>query len=68
MLGFLELPDDERPPEEYWHSSDAINEWFEAVKQKRADKYSGIEAVPDPGEDDDAEMTGNSLARDLLNK
>ncbi len=59
------MPDEERPPEEYWHSPDAVSEWFQAVEQKRADKFSGVESVPDPDDDVD-DMTGNSLARDML--
>lgn len=31
----LEAPEDEVPPEEIWHHSERLKEWFEAVKQRR---------------------------------
>jgi hypothetical protein len=57
------MPADERPPEEYWHSPEALDEWFEAVKQKRVDRAQGVESIPDA---DDEDMTSNVLARELM--
>jgi hypothetical protein len=59
VLGFLELPEEDSPPEEYWHSPEHLKDWFEAVKQRREDRYAGIQ----PMDDEDADMTGNELAR-----
>jgi len=35
VLGFLELPEDEKPPEEIWHHMERLTEWFDAVKERR---------------------------------
>jgi hypothetical protein len=35
VLGFIELPDDERPPDNIWHHNERLKEWFEAVKERR---------------------------------
>lgn len=35
MLGYMELPEDELPPEEMWHHNSRLKEWFEAVKERR---------------------------------
>lgn len=59
VLGFLELPQEDTPPEEYWHSPEHLKEWFEAVKQRREDRFSG-----GPIDDADADdMTGNEIAQ-----
>ena len=48
VLGFLELPEDEVPPELIWHHEDRLDEWFEAVKERRKNPDSGppMEEVP----------------------
>lgn len=61
VLGFFELPDDEVPDENIWHHASRLEEWFEAIKQRRE---SGLQQPIDQVED--ADMTGNQLARDLL--
>lgn len=50
VLGFLELPEDQVPPEEYWHSQEHIRDWFEAVKRRLSDEHRGIKSI-EPGED-----------------
>jgi hypothetical protein len=35
VLGYFELPDDERPDELFWHHSERLTEWFEAVSERR---------------------------------
>lgn len=59
MLGLLELPEDEVPDENIWHHSRRLEEWFEAVKQRREHGMQPIEA-------DDAEMATNEYARQFL--
>lgn len=60
MLGYLELPEDEVPDESIWHHPMRLEEWFEAVKQRRE---RGLEPVDRA---DDAPMTGNELVREYL--
>jgi len=53
VLGWFELPEDEVPPERYWHSTALLDEWFEAAKRRRMDRAKGIESIEMPeGEDD----------------
>lgn len=59
MLGYFELPENEVPDENIWHHSTRLEEWFEAIKQRRETGHQPIEA-------DDADMTGNELARSLI--
>jgi hypothetical protein len=35
VLGFFEMPEDESPPEEMWHNTARLSEWFKAVKERR---------------------------------
>lgn len=35
MLGYFELPDDERPPENIWHHGERLRDWFAAVTERR---------------------------------
>lgn len=60
MLGFLELPSDQVPPEKYWHSPTHLKEWFESVEQKRKDRAAGFEPI-----EDDEDMEENELAKGL---
>lgn len=50
VLGFLDLSEDQVPPEEYWHSHEHIEDWFKAVKQRSADRARGMESI-DTGEE-----------------
>lgn len=35
VLGFLELPEDDVPPELIWHHDERMKEWWDEVKAKR---------------------------------
>jgi hypothetical protein len=35
VIGYMELPEDELPPEEMWHHTSRLAEWFDAVKERR---------------------------------
>lgn len=52
---------DEVPPENIWHHSKRLEEWFQAVKQKRKDGTS----VEQPDGDDEQGMTQNELTKGL---
>lgn len=54
VLGFLELPEDEVPPELIWHHDSAMQEWWEQVKENR--KRPGEAPMQD------VPMTKNELA------
>lgn len=63
VLGFQEIPEDEfRPPEHIYGDDEKLIEWFDWVKQARAEKYSSgsgeaaLEEVP---------MMSNELAGEL---
>lgn len=55
----MELPEDEVPDEKIWHHPERLEEWFEAIKQRRE---HGFEPIPQ----DDEDMTGNELTRELM--
>lgn len=59
VLSYFEMVDDERPPQNIWHHQARLEEWFEAVKQRRETGHRPIEA-------EDADMTGNQLTRELI--
>lgn len=54
-LGYLELPEDEAPDESIWHHPERMEEWWEAVKERRKN--------PDmvPIENESADMTQNEV-------
>lgn len=54
VLGFLELPEDDVPPELIWHHETRMAEWWEAVKERRRNP----DAVPMM----DVPTTSNELA------
>lgn len=60
VLGFFELAKEEVPPERYWHSAKRLEEWFEAVDQRRKnpDKPSYLPV-------DDDQMMDNELTKGL---
>ena len=60
VLGYFELPDDEVPDENIWHHSQRLEEWFEAIKQRRENGLQPVDEV------EDADMTGNEFARNLI--
>ena len=63
VLGFMELPEDDVPPEEIWHDAQRIEEWFEAVKSRRE---SGMEPVNDQA--DSAPMLSNEETAKLIGR
>lgn len=60
MLGFFELPEDEVPDEDIWHHPERLEEWFEAIKQRRESGHQPTD------EADDVDMTSNEFTRDLI--
>lgn len=60
MIGYFELPKDEVPDEAIWHHPQRLEEWFEAVEQRRR---TGMEPVDDAEESD---MTGNELLAEMM--
>lgn len=54
------MPDDEVPDESIWHHPERLEEWFEAVKQRRERGLDPIDRA------EDVDMTGNELTRDYL--
>lgn len=53
VLGWFELPEDQIPPDEYWHSPALVEEWFETVKRRQSDRSKGVESIDMPESDDD---------------
>lgn len=62
VLGFYELPTEDQPPQEIWHSSERMKEWFDGVKQRRTDGASGLDPIDGPEADD---METNAEAAEL---
>lgn len=66
-MGMLELPEEEVPPERYWHHSERLHEWFRAVRYHRMHPN---ESSPFKSDDDDYEPTvktmRNTLVDDLM--
>lgn len=59
----FELPRDDIPPEHLWHHAERMEEWWAAVEQRRKDRFSGVESVPDAT--DDEHTVVNELAAGL---
>lgn len=51
------MPEEDQPPEEIWLDSEATAAHFEWVRSKYAARGRGEEAVPDPRDFDQNEMT-----------
>lgn len=64
VLGFFELPEDDQPPEEIWHHTERLEEWFKAVKQRRDNP--DMKPIDEPMEE--SEMTSNSLTDEILGR
>lgn len=60
MLGFFELPSEEIPDENIWHHPERLEDWFEAIKQRRESGLRPIDEV------EDVDMTQNEFTRDLI--
>lgn len=54
------MPEDDAPDVSIWHNPARLEEWFQMVKSRR----NGAEPVPQA--DEDSDMTGNALTRELL--
>ncbi len=66
VLGMLELPTEDVPPQHIWHHQDRLEEWFAAVRQRRKDAIKGVEAVPQADEDEPGtEYLTNELTKGL---
>jgi hypothetical protein len=59
VLGWLELPDEDQPPERIWCNHEELDEHFERVKA-RWKSGSGTEAI-----DDDGDLVQNELTKGL---
>lgn len=64
VLGMLDRPADEVPPDTIWHHQERLEEWFASVEQRRKDRARGVETVPDASDDDENTVV-NELARGL---
>jgi hypothetical protein len=62
VLGFLELPEDDVPPEEFWGSEERLAEWFEGVKARHDAQAKGLMPIEDFDEDA-TDMTGNEMTQ-----
>lgn len=60
VLGFFELPDEEQPDATIWGHPQRLEEWFEAIKQRRE---TGMEPI---SYDEEPDMTRNELTAQLL--
>lgn len=58
VLSFIELPEEDVPPEEIWHHDERMAEWFVAVKERREARSRGLEPISDV----EADMTDNEIA------
>lgn len=58
MLGFLELPKEEVPPELIWHHDSRMTEWWQAVEDNRKTPGSASRDV-------EVDQTENELAKEF---
>jgi hypothetical protein len=59
FLGWEELPREEQPPRRIWLNSEALSEWFDEVRRKRArdmDPKNRDHEIEDPVENEAAGM------------
>ncbi len=59
------LPMEEQPPREIWHSPELVEDWFRDVEEKRKSKYDGGGRKSSYSDADDAPMASNELAESL---
>jgi hypothetical protein len=45
VLNYLEIPEDDRPPEEIWLDEEALAEHFDMVKSRHRERARGRDAV-----------------------
>lgn len=49
ILGFFEMPEEDRPPERIWKIPRLLNDHFEIVRNRREAKSKGMEPIDDDG-------------------
>lgn len=57
VLSWMELPEDEQPPESIWLNPELLNDHFESLAAKRKAQASGTETV------EDAPMLQNEITK-----
>jgi hypothetical protein len=63
ILSWMEMTEEDQPPEEIWLNSEAISEHFDHVRQRYRDKSGGgMESVPEAG----TEMQDNEFVKSLM--
>ena len=56
----MELPDEDRPPEQIWLDNDALNDHFDSVRARyRSGSSDGMEPI------EDMDLVSNEYTRDL---
>lgn len=60
VLAWLEMAEEDQPPESIWLNDEELNEHFERVKRRYQDKASGMETVPE------ADMQDNEFVQRLM--
>jgi hypothetical protein len=48
ILSFYELPEEDRPPEEFYGDDEAMSQWFESVRARRRNGSGGSDDVEVP--------------------
>ncbi len=61
IMSWMEMAEEDQPPESIWMNDEAIAEHFENVKRKYTEKASGMESVPEG-----TEMQDNEIVRQLM--
>lgn len=56
VIGYYELSEEDRPPQNIWHHGERLEEWFAAVKERWKNPGSRDEKV------DTSNWTSNALA------
>lgn len=62
FTGFDELPSEEQPPKSIWLDQDRLQEWFDAVRKRRDEKYGTDSAEKGQIED----PVDNAAAKGLI--
>ena len=60
-MSWMELPEEDQPPQQIWLDSEAVSEHFERVQAKYKSTADGTEAVEDP----DNPLVSNELTASL---
>lgn len=62
-MGYYELPDEDRPPEQIWLDPEEVEKHFKQVEINRKAKYSGMDTVPEAGQEVENEHAAALLRR-----